>query len=78
VTSPITRHIDGLGRPTSTTTARAILLGTVATDAVDSLMNQASSFFKAVATKSINMKPEKHSKRLPKAANEFFAKYPPE
>ena len=65
----------GWGSAISTTTAQPILFGTLTIDLVDSRRNQL--VFQGVSTSSISTKPEKNSKRLAKAVNEIFEKYPP-
>jgi len=59
----------------STTTTQQILLGTLIVDVVDSHKNRL--VFEGVSTAPISSKPAHNTKRLAKAVNEIFEKYPP-
>jgi len=63
------------GNVTSTTTAEPMLWGILTVDIVDS--GRGKLVFQAVSTDPISSKPEKNTKRLAKAVNKIFEKYPP-
>jgi hypothetical protein len=65
----------GWGSSISTTTVQPILLGTLTVDVVDSRKKQL--VFQGVSTASISSRPERNTRRLAKAVNEIFEKYPP-
>jgi len=65
----------GWGGGISTTTTQVIELGTLTVDVVDSHRNQL--VFQGVSTAPISSKPAHNTKRLAKAVNEIFEKYPP-
>ena len=66
---------SGWGGGVSTTIAQVIQLGTLTVDIVDSHKNQL--VFEGVSTAPISSKPAHNTKRLAKAVNEIFEKYPP-
>jgi hypothetical protein len=66
---------SGWGGGVSTTTTQVIQLGTLTVDVVDSHRNQL--VFQGVSTEPISSKPAHNTKRLAKAVNEIFEKYPP-
>ena len=59
----------------STTVATPILLGTLTVDIVDARRDRL--IFQGVSTVTVSSRPEKNTKRLAKAVNEIFEKYPP-
>src|SRR5437016_5691966 len=65
----------GWGGGMSTTTTQVIDLGTLTVDLVDSHKNKL--VFEGVSTAPISSKPAHNTKRLAKAVNEIFEKYPP-
>ena len=65
----------GWGSSMATTTAQVINLGTLTVDLVDSQRNRL--VFQGVSTAPISSKPAHNTKRLAKAVNEIFEKYPP-
>ena len=65
----------GWGSAISTTTVEPALWGTLTVDMVDSRRKRL--VFQGVSTSSISSKPEKNTKKLSKAVNEIFEKYPP-
>jgi hypothetical protein len=65
----------GWGGGISTTTTQVIQLGTLTVDVIDSHRNQL--VFQGVSTSPISSKPAHNTKRLAKAVNEIFEKYPP-
>jgi hypothetical protein len=65
----------GWGSGFATTTAQTITLGTLTVDVVDSHKNRL--VFEGVSTAPISSKPAHNTKRLAKAVNEIFEKYPP-
>jgi hypothetical protein len=66
---------SGWGGGVSTTITQVIQLGTLTVDMVDSHRNQL--VFEGVSTAAISSKPAHNTKRLAKAVNEIFEKYPP-
>jgi multisubunit Na+/H+ antiporter MnhE subunit len=66
---------SGWGSTIATTTAQTITLGTLTVDVVDSHRNRL--VFQGVSTSPISSKPAHNTKRLAKAVNEIFEKYPP-
>jgi hypothetical protein len=66
---------SGWGGGITTTTTQVIQLGTLTVDVVDSRRNQL--VFEGVSTAPISSKPAHNTKRLAKAVNEIFEKYPP-
>jgi hypothetical protein len=65
----------GWGDGFSTTTVQTIYEGTLVIDMVDA--NQKQLVFQGTSTRTISSRPEKNTKRLAKAVNEVFEKYPP-
>ena len=65
----------GWGSGFSTTTTQTILIGTLIIDMVDPRQKQL--VFQGVWTETISSKPSKNTKKLAKAINEVFEKYPP-
>ena len=65
----------GWGSTMATTTTQVINLGTLTVDLVDSHRNRL--VFQGVSTSPISSKPAHNTKRLAKAVNEIFEKYPP-
>ena len=65
----------GWGSSISTTTADLVHVGTLTIDLVDSHRNQL--VFQGVSTATISSKPAHNTRRLAKAVNEIFEKYPP-
>jgi hypothetical protein len=65
----------GWGSAISTTTPQVITLGTLTVDVVDSHKNRL--VFQGVSTSPISSKPARNTRRLAKAVNEIFEKYPP-
>jgi hypothetical protein len=65
----------GWGSSIATTTEQIINLGTLTVDVVDSNRNRL--VFQGVSTAPISSKPAHNTKRLAKAVNEIFEKYPP-
>ena len=59
----------------STTTTQTILIGNLSIDMVDTRQKQL--VFQGVWTETISSKPWKNTKKLAKAINEMFEKYPP-
>jgi Domain of unknown function (DUF4136) len=66
---------SGWGGGVSTTITQVIQLGTLTVGMVDSHTNQL--VFEGVSTAPISSKPAHNTKRLAKAVNEIFEKYPP-
>jgi len=65
----------GWGSTMATTTTQVITLGTLTVDLVDSHRNRL--VFQGVSTAPISSKPAHNTKRLAKAVNQIFEKYPP-
>jgi len=65
----------GWGSTMATTTTQVITLGTLTVDLVDSHKNRL--VFQSVSTAPISSKPAHNTKRLAKAVNQIFEKYPP-
>jgi hypothetical protein len=65
----------GWGGGIATTTAQEYTMGTLTVDVVDSHRNRL--VFEGVSTTPISSKPAHTTKRLAKAVNEIFEKYPP-
>lgn len=65
----------GWGSAFSTTVVNPILLSTLILDVVDAKQNRL--IFQGVSTMTVSSRPEKNTKRLAKAVNEIFEKYPP-
>jgi hypothetical protein len=65
----------GWGTSVATTTTQVIPMGTLTVDVVDSHRNRL--VFQGVSTARISSKPAHNTKRLAKAVNEIFEKYPP-
>lgn len=76
-----TTFSDGLwwgwssGMEFTTTTVESVYKSTLVVDMVES--NHKHLIFQGVSSHSISSKPEKNSKKLAKAVNEIFEKYPP-
>ena len=74
-------YTDGIGpgwgwsNAISTTTTQTILIGNLSIDMVDSRQKQL--VFQGVWTETISSKPWKNTKKLAKAINKIFEKYPP-
>ena len=65
----------GGGSAISTTTASTIPVGTLVIDLLDP--NEKQLVFRGVATDTLSSNPEKNTKKLVKAVNKIFDKYPP-
>jgi len=65
----------GWGSTMATTTTQVITLGTLTVALVDSHRNRL--VFQGVSTAPISSKPAHNTKRLAKAVNQIFEKYPP-
>ncbi len=65
----------GWGSAVSTTSAQLIQVGTLTIDVVDS--HQKQLVFEGVSTASISSKPAHNTKKLAKAVNGIFERYPP-
>ena len=65
----------GWGNGFSTTTVQPIYKNTLVIDLLET--NQKQLVFQGVSSHTISSKPEKNSKKLAKAVNEVFEKYPP-
>ena len=65
----------GWGSGFSTTTVQTIYEGTLVLDMVDA--NQKKLVFQGTSTQTISSRPERNTKKLAKAVNEIFEKYPP-
>lgn len=65
----------GWGSSTSTTTTSTILNGTLVVDMLDPHAKQL--VFRGIATDTLSDKPEKNAKKIQKAAQKIFEKYPP-
>ena len=65
----------GWGNGFAVTTAEDILQGTLVLDMVDA--NQQQLVFQGTSTQAISSRPEKNSRKLIKAVNEIFQRYPP-
>jgi|SRR5581483_1287662 len=65
----------GWGSAFSTTTVNPVLLGTLTVDVIDAKRNRL--IFQGVSTLTVSSRPEKNTKRLAKAVNGIFEKYPP-
>lgn len=65
----------GWGNSFSTTTTQTILMGNLVIDMVDPRQKQL--VFQGVWTETISSKPWKNTKKLAKAINKMFEKYPP-
>jgi len=66
----------GWGSGISTTTTEIIYQGTLVVDMNDAHQNQL--IFQGVSTQIISSKPAKNTKKLAKAVDEIFEKYPPQ
>ena len=66
----------GWGSGFSTTTVQTIYEGTLVVDMVDT--NQKKLVFQGTSTQTISSRPERNTKKLGKAVNEIFEKYPPQ
>jgi Domain of unknown function (DUF4136) len=66
----------GWGGGFSTTTVETIYEGTLVVDLVDA--NQKKLVFQGTSTQTISSRPERNTKRLARAVNEIFEKYPPQ
>jgi len=66
----------GWGSGFSTTTVQTTYEGTLVVDMVDA--NQKKLIFQATSTQTISSRPERNTRRLAKAVNEIFEKYPPQ
>jgi hypothetical protein len=66
----------GWGSGFSTTTVQTIYEGTLVVDMVDA--NQKKLIFQGTSTQTISSRPERNTRRLAKAVNEIFEKYPPQ
>lgn len=60
----------------STTTVQTIYEGTLVLNMVDA--NRKQLVFEGTSTETISSKPEKNTRKLAKAVNEIFEKYPPQ
>ncbi len=67
---------SGWGSGFSTTTVQTVYEGTLAVNMVD--RNQKKLVFQATSTEEISSRPEKNTRKLGKAVNEIFEKYPPQ
>jgi hypothetical protein len=65
----------GWGSGFATTTVQIIYLGTLVIDMVDE--HQKQLVFQGTSTQTISSRPEKNTKKLAKAVNEVFERYPP-
>ena len=65
----------GWGSEFTTTTTETILKGTLVIDMMDPRQKQL--VFQGVSSSTISSKPQKNTKKLRKAINEIFEKYPP-
>jgi hypothetical protein len=65
----------GWGTTIATTTPQVITLGTLTVDVVDT--HRKRLVFQGVSTARVSSKPAHNTKRLAKAVNEIFEKYPP-
>jgi Domain of unknown function (DUF4136) len=65
----------GWGSSISTTTVQTIYEGTLVVDMTD--RNQKKLVFQGMSTQTISSRPERNTKKLAKAVNEIFEKYPP-
>lgn len=65
----------GWGTGISTTTVETFYEGTLVVDMVDA--NQQKLVFQGTSTQSISSRPARNSRRLARAVNEIFEKYPP-
>lgn len=66
----------GWGTGFSTTTVQTIYEGTLVVDMVDA--NQKKLVFQGTSTQTISSRPERNTRKLAKAVNEIFEKYPPQ
>ena len=66
----------GWGSGFSTTTVQIIYEGTLVVDMVDG--NQKKLVFQGTSTQTISSRQERNTKKLAKAVNEIFEKYPPQ
>ena len=66
----------GWGSGFSTTTVQTFYEGTLAVNMVDA--NQKRLVFEGTSTQTISSRPERNTRRLAKAVNEIFEKYPPQ
>ena len=66
----------GWGSGFSTTTVQTIYEGTLVVDMVDA--NQKKLVFQGTSTQTISSRPERNTRKLAKAVNEIFEKYPPQ
>jgi Domain of unknown function (DUF4136) len=66
----------GWGSGISTTTTQMIYHGTLVVDMTDA--HQKQLVFQGVSTQTISSKPTKNTKKLAKAVEEIFEKYPPQ
>ena len=66
----------GWGDGISTTTTQMIYQGTLVVDMLDA--HQRQLVFQGVSTLTISSKPANNTKKLAKAVNEIFEKYPPQ
>jgi Domain of unknown function (DUF4136) len=66
----------GWGSGFSTTTVQTIYEGTLVVDMLDA--NQKKLVFQGTSTQTISSRPERNTKKLAKAVNEIFEKYPPQ
>jgi hypothetical protein len=65
----------GWGSEFSTTTAETIFIGTLVIDIMDARQKQL--IFQGASIATISSRPQKNTKKLRKAINEIFEKYPP-
>jgi hypothetical protein len=65
----------GGGTAVSTTVPQVILTGTLVVNMTDARKQQL--LFQGVSSQTLSSRPEKNTKRLAKAVNEIFEKYPP-
>jgi hypothetical protein len=65
----------GWGSSFTTTTVQSIDIGTLVINMVDA--NRRKLVFQGTSTQTISSRPEKNNKKLSKAVNEIFEKYPP-
>jgi hypothetical protein len=66
----------GWGSGFSTTTVQTIYEGTLVVEMVDA--NQNKLVFQGTSTQAISSRPERNTRKLTKAVNEIFEKYPPQ
>jgi hypothetical protein len=66
----------GWGSGFSTTTVQTFYEGTLVVNMVDA--NQKRLVFEGTSTQTISSRPERNTRRLAKAVNEIFEKYPPQ